>query len=135
MIRFEKLKNFLKKKRKYILFVFIFSLVCFFGIFLIMRNFTISGACDTFFIAGALLIGLGILQGIANYGTFDLLSFSTSKFFDSYKHEPRYKDGFDLLDYKESKKNKRTNNRWNFLFFEILGILYLIGAIISRFLI
>ena len=100
-----------------------------------MRNFTISGASDAFFINYALFIGVVILQIIGNYGTFDLLAYSTSKFIDSYRHEAHYKEGFSLLDYKESKVEKRNGNRWNFIFYEFIGVLYLIGAIVSWFLI
>ncbi len=130
MIRLAKIKTYLIKKWKCILFISIFSLVTYFAFLLIMWNFTLAGACDSFFINAALFIGIGILQIIGNCGTFDLLSYSTSKFIDSYRHEPHYKEGFGLLDYKESKATKRSGNRWNFIFYEVNGALYLIGAII-----
>ena len=135
MIKLSKFKAFLFKKWKYFLFLFIFSIATYFAFFLIMRNFTISGASDAFFINSALFIGVGILQIIGNYGTFDLLAYSTSKFIDSYRHEAHYKEGFSLLDYKESKVEKRNGNRWNFIFYEFIGVLYLIGAIVGWFLI
>lgn len=135
MIRLAKIKTYLIKKWKYILFISIFSLVTYFAFFLILWNFTLSGACDSFFINGALYIGVGILQIIANLGTFDLLTFSTSKFIDSYKKEKKYKEKFDVIDYKNMKSTKRNANKWNFVFYLIIGIFYLIGAIICNSLI
>ena len=100
-----------------------------------MWNFTLSGIADSFFINGALFIGIGILQIVANFGTFDLLTFSTSKLIDSYKDEKKYKEGFDVIDYKNMKSTKRINNKWNFIFYFVIGALYLIGAIICTILI
>lgn len=131
MLWLDKLKAFLYKKWKYILTLVILSIVLYFVFFLIMWNISIQGACDAFFINGALFIGLGILQFVVNAGTFDLLSFSTAKWRDSYKRDHKFEEGFDILDYKESKKNKRYNNRFNILIYEIIGIFYIIGAILT----
>ena len=76
-IFFIKVKNFLFSKILYISILFLISVVIFFICFISTLNYNIVGACDSFFITAALLIGGGGLQIVGNQGTFDVMSYTT----------------------------------------------------------
>lgn len=128
-IFFIKVKNFLFSKILYILILFLISVVIFFICFISTLNYNIVGACDSFFITAALLIGGGGLQIVGNQGTFDVMSYSFANLFASYKKggEKKYED---VVSYRNLKQEKRNKSKFNFIFYFIYGVIYLIGAFI-----
>ncbi len=129
-----KLKNFLISKLAYMGILLLISIVIFFICFAALANYTFFGACDALFITAAILIGVGGLQIAGNQGTFDLMAYSFANLAASYRKggEKKYQD---VVEYRNLKQSKRDKAKYNFVFYFVYGLFYLIGAIICYFLI
>lgn len=129
-IFFLNFKNLITSHISYILTLFAISIVIFGLCFLCFFDLTLKVACDSFFITGAIFVGVGVLQIVGNQGTFDLMSYSFANLLYSYKKggDKKYED---VISYKNLKEEKRIRNRRNFVFYFFYGIIYLIGAIVT----
>jgi len=81
--------------------------------------------CDSFFVPGVILAGVGLIIFASNGGVFDMLAFATIKFFDLFKKDAKgkYKDYYD---YREAKKDRKTKMS----FMLIVGLAYIAVSVI-----
>lgn len=94
-----------------------------------IKNMTLIDACDGAFGSFAILFGYGTLKILTNFGTFDMLGYTASKFgiiFRDTGSKPKYKD---LIEYKEVRVEKRKAKRFDFIPFYISSAILLIVAI------
>lgn len=85
--------------------------------------------CDSTFVSGAILLFFGCFQIIGNQGTFDLFNYGVSNIFSVFVHKDQ-KKYVDAIDYKNRKALKRKKERFNFLFYFGVALIYLITSII-----
>lgn len=86
--------------------------------------------CDSFFVSGIIMTGMGLLIFVSNEGIFDGLVYGVMSFINLFvpKQSRKYSS---FYDYKESKKNSR-NTKVGFIL--ISGLIILIIAIIMYLL-
>lgn len=95
-------------------------------------DFTLYNLINGFFIAGAVLVFLGLMVLVLNQGTFDIIAVGFSNLFYSLKEGNAHKyDG--VYGYQEIKKDKRYQVRFSFLSYCFAGIIFLLIAIILYF--
>ncbi|MFA6675711.1 MAG: DUF3899 domain-containing protein [Bacilli bacterium] len=90
---------------------------------------------DATFILAAIFLSVGGLLAVSHIGFFDTIGYGFAKmgniFFRPLKMEKKYND---LIDYKEQKYEKRKDHGFYYLPFLLLGLLFLIAAIVFYFL-
>ncbi len=101
--------------------------------FLIYKSESIIKLVDSFFIVFMAIFGIASFQIIGNNGTFDLFNYSMANLVSVfvYKNEKKY---IDAIDYKDQRKEKRTKNRFNFIAYYCVSIIFLIAALIAYIL-
>ncbi len=79
------------------------------------------------------IFGIASFQIIGNNGTFDLFNYSIINLISViiYKDEKKY---IDAIDYKDRRKERRTKNRFNFIAYYCVSIIFLIAALITYIL-
>lgn len=118
-------KMFLHSLVKYIVSLII-------GIILVITTLSIKGFSylvsyeDAFFIAGAVVIFIGILSLLSNYGAFDLLAYSGKYVYNMSKKRKveRYPD------YVENKIAIRKKMKYKWIPYVVVGCVFIIIAII-----
>lgn len=85
---------------------------------------TLQILCDSFFGAGALVFGAGLLVVCSNGGAFYMLSYGFIKLRDLFRRgaKGKYKD---FYEYSESKKEKKRG----FGYMLIVGLVFLVVAV------
>ena len=134
----------IKKKfsfREYIKQVYITCIVLFLlGVacclalfFLAYKAASIIKLVDSFFIVFMAIFGIASFQIIGNNGTFDLFNYSIINLISViiYKDEKKY---IDAIDYKDQRKERRTKNRFNFIAYYCVSLIFLIAALITYIL-
>ena len=85
--------------------------------------------CDSLFVPGVLITGLGLIIVVASEGAFDMLGYGFKNFFSLFTPRKVKKEGREkYYDYVMRKKEMRENNRrspWPIL---IIGITFLLLA-------
>lgn len=129
-----KIKDLLSNKTitnilRYLLIILIF-LAIFLPIYL-SSNKSLTSLCNSFFIPGAVLIGIGFLSLLTYFGFFDFVGYGFTSVYQSLKKESirEYKD---LIDYKEKKTLKRKDNKFIYIPYFIFGLIFLIVSLIIR---
>jgi len=94
-----------------------------------MNNRTIIDACNGSFGAFAILFGIGSMQIIINYGTFDSLCYSFANMFATWQKGGQ-KKYVDLYVYKEIHAPARKKRKFYFVDWYIASGVLLVVAII-----
>ena len=82
-----------------------------------------SSYCDACFVAAAILLGIGALAVINNFGGFDLFSY--------YIRRHRTEEGpEDFGSFVVRKGEERVKSRWAFLPYITIGVCFLIPSIV-----
>ena len=85
--------------------------------------------CDAFFVVGVVMTGVGLLIFSSNEGTFDMLVYGVSSFFDLFRKVSRKKYA-TFYDYRVSREDKKIR----FGFMLICGLFFLAVAFIMFFI-
>ena len=101
--------------------------------FLAYKAASIIKLVDSFFIVFMAIFGIASFQIIGNNGTFDLFNYSIINLISViiYKDEKKY---IDAIDYKDQRKERRTKNRFNFIAYYCISLIFLIAALITYIL-
>lgn len=65
--------------------------------------------CDGFFVAGAIMTGLGLLVFASNGGAFDMLSYGMIRFFGLFKRDVTKVKFRTFYDYRKAQQEKKRN--------------------------
>ena len=85
--------------------------------------------CDAFFAVGVVITAIGLLVFSANEGTFDIIVYGVSSFFDMFRKVSRKK--YDTFyDYRVSREEKKLS----FGFLLICGVLFLAISLVMYML-
>lgn len=104
------------------------ALSFFFGIYYgTSRDY--KALCDAFGVGGAVVLGMGIFSWINNLGFFDFASYGFASAFSALKKD-FVKPYDDLVDYKEKKAYKRKADKWNWVPYVIVGLIFIILFIV-----
>ena len=126
---------FVSKYLRYLIILLLSSALLFILVYVAFSDRNILVAyCDSSFIVGFVLLGLGSFQIIGNQGTFDLVNYGLSNMF-SVLHKPYEKHYEDLASYRELKSSRRKADRFIFVPYYIFAAIYLIIAIICLLII
>ena len=85
--------------------------------------------CDAFFVVGVVITSVGLLIFSSNEGTFDMLVYGVSSFFDLFRKVSAKKYA-TFYDYRESRADKKI--RFGFLL--VCGLVFLAVAFIMFFI-
>ena len=85
--------------------------------------------CDAFFVVGVVITSVGLLIFSSNEGTFDMLVYGVSSFFDLFRKVSAKKYA-TFYDYRES----RADNKIRFGFMLVCGLVFLAVAFIMFFI-
>ena len=85
--------------------------------------------CDAFFVVGVVITGAGLLVFSSNEGSFDMIVYGVSSFFDLFRKVSKKKYP-TFYDYKVSREDKKIK----FGFMLICGIFFLVIAFIMFFI-
>lgn len=85
--------------------------------------------CDAFFVVGTVITCAGLLIFSSNEGTFDMLVYGVSSFFDMFRKTSR-KQYDTFYDYREGRADKKIQ----FGFLLICGVFFLAVSFIMYFL-
>lgn len=107
------------------------SLIVFLIVFFIRGN-NFTGILDGLFLASVASITMGLFSLITNLGFFDLIAYNGARF-NNFIHQYKGKSFNGVFEYSESKKEKRKENRYVFLSYLVVGIVFLIISIIYLF--
>lgn len=121
---------FVSKYLRYLIILVLSSALLFILVYATFSDRNILVAyCDSAFIVGFTLLGIGSFQIIGNQGTFDLVNYGFANMFSVLRkpYEKRYED---LASYRELKSARRKADRFIFIPYYIFAAIYLIIAII-----
>jgi hypothetical protein len=121
---------FVSKYLRYLIVLVLSSALLFILVYAAFSDRNILVAyCDSSFIVGFTLLGIGSFQIIGNQGTFDLVNYGFANMFSVLRkpYEKRYED---LASYRELKSVRRKADRFIFIPYYIFAAIYLIIAII-----
>ena len=104
------------------------SLIVFLIVFFIRGN-NYTGILDGLFLASVASITMGLFSLITNLGFFDLIAYNGVRF-NNFIHQYKGKSFNGVFEYSESKKEKRKENRYVFLSYLVVGIIFLVISII-----
>lgn len=118
-------KMFLHSPIKYIVSIIIGSLFVILTLYIQGFNYLMSYE-DGFFVAGSVLICVGLLSLLSNYGAFDLLSYSGKYVFNMSKKKKieRYPE------YVENKVLIRKKLKYKWIPYIVVGILFILISIV-----
>ena len=85
--------------------------------------------CDAFFVVGVVITSVGLLIFSSNEGTFDMLVYGVSSFFDLFRKVSAKKYA-TFYDYRESRADKKIR----FGFMLVCGLVFLAVAFIMFFI-
>ena len=85
--------------------------------------------CDAFFVVGVVITGVGLLVFSNNEGTFDMLVYGVSSFFDLFRKVSKKKYP-TFYDYRVSRQGKKIG----FGFMLLCGIFFLVIAFMMFFI-
>lgn len=85
--------------------------------------------CDGFGIGGAVVLSMGIFSWINNIGFFDFASYGFISVFSALRKD-MVRPYDDLVDYKDKKSFKRKADKWNWVPYVIVGIIFIILFIV-----
>ena len=85
--------------------------------------------CDAFFVVGVVITGVGLLVFSSNEGTFDMLVYGVSSFFDLFRKVSKKKYP-TFYDYRVSRQGKKIR----FGFMLLCGIFFLVIAFVMFFI-
>jgi hypothetical protein len=80
--------------------------------------------CDSFFVPGVLLAGVGVIIFASNGGAFDMLAYGAIMFFDLFKKDLSKRKYKDFYSYREAKKG--TDRSMSFML--VVGLAFIIIA-------
>lgn len=83
--------------------------------------------CDGCFTAGVLLAGIGLMIGISNEGTFDILNYGMRSFFGLFSPAARNRKPYGSF---QAYRQQRAERRSPFGFLVVMGSLFLIAAVV-----
>lgn len=118
-------KIFLHSPIKYLVSLVMVALIVVLALSIKGFNYLVNYA-NGFFIAGALLIGVGLLSICNNLGTFDIFGYSGKYVINRIRNV----NVEDFPEYTENKKEKRKKIRFEFVPYIVVGLFSLIVAII-----
>lgn len=121
-------KDFINKK-SVMTFVF-FGLTMIFLFLLIygVSGWTMYGAIDGTFASGATGIAISILSYVTNQGLFDVFYVGFENLISVSKKNG--KKQYDMVSYRESKITQRKSNRFIFLSYLIVGVVFLVASLV-----
>ena len=126
-----KFKEHVLKHLKTYIITLVISLIVGATIFLLyyfLQEQTLYGAMNGVGVAGAILLGVGLLCLVARLGAFDTMSYGFRQLFSSMfsKDANRYND---MVEYKEAKDVTRKNASHYYVIMMIVSILFFIAYI------
>ena len=119
--------HLIKFKKSYIITTVV-SLLVGVGIFLayyFIQKQTLYGAMNGSGVAGAVLIGVGLLCMVARYGAFDTMSYGFKQLFASLVNREANKYN-DMVEYKEEKNKVRESSSKYYLAIMLVSIIFFI---------
>ena len=128
-----KFKDRFIKHWKINLIVFLASIAVAGIVFLLvffLNNQVLKVACDTSFVCGGALIGVGLLCWIAKEGFFDFGTYGIKQFGHMLFNRDAPSKYDDFAQYKEVKNDKRYDAPDYYLSLLAAGALYIIAAIV-----
>ena len=115
---------------KFAIGLVIATLICI--LYLSLKGYELVNGVDACFYSSIVMIGVALLSFITNKGFFDIFAYNGLKI--KYYFNPKAKKEenpfFGTYEYTKSKTSKRDNNKYVFLSYLVVGILYLIPTII-----
>lgn len=85
--------------------------------------------CDSFFVVGIVMTGMGLLVFTSNEGTFDMMVYGVRSFFDMFRKNPSKKYP-TFYDYRTSREEKKLK----FGFLLICGICFIAVSLVMYYL-
>lgn len=111
---------------KYLLIFILTSIVCLLISFI--KNFTLIGFVDAFFISGTITFVIGLLSLLSYFGAFDTFAYSFTYIKNSYSKTNNKNN--DFYNYKQMKIMKRKKENFSFTPYLIVGLIFIIISII-----
>ncbi len=123
----------MKKARKYIITITI-GLIIAFLIMVLKSIFKQDNArdvmhilTDAFFVSGVLITGYGLLVVSSNGGTFDMLVYGVSKFFNMFRKDMKKEKYKSFYEYRLVKAEEGKNEFWYLVF---IGVGFIVVSLI-----
>ena len=123
----------MKKIYKYLITTFIGILISF-SVLLYKKSFNVTSYQELFHhlsdatvVSGVLLIGMGLLIGIANTDFFDIFKYGILSFFNMFRRNNFIRKYETYYDYKEARKDKA---KISYLYIIIIGLVFILMSII-----
>lgn len=111
---------------KYLIIFILTSIVCLLISFI--KNFTLIGFVDAFFISGTITFVIGLLSLLSYFGAFDTFAYSFSYVKNSYSKSNN--KNIDFYNYKQNKILKREKSNFSFTPYLIIGFVFLIISVV-----
>lgn len=129
-----KLKDLFLNRLFSTIFRYVFSFLLGSVLFLIIyftSDRSLVSACNTCFIPGVVLLGIGFFSLLNLFGAFDFMEYGFVSIAQSLR-KGSIREYEDLIDYKEKKKAKRKHTTLNFLPYVIFALCFLIASFVIR---
>ncbi|MBR1581453.1 MAG: DUF3899 domain-containing protein [Bacilli bacterium] len=101
-----------------------------FLLYYFLVNKTVAGLADIGFGIFAVYFGVGTFIILSNFGAFDLIGYASANLVRNIGKKDPVRKYNDVIEYRDSKAERRRKNKFLFIPWYIASLIYLIIAII-----